>query len=100
LAYFVEPNHLKWEASFQECQPIALGTLGTLVGTLDGTLGAAGAKDSIKPIGTLGNLALVVRSQFLNGKPSSQAASQTNWRTACLTLHFVHLAQLRQVGAA
>jgi hypothetical protein len=28
------PIRLKWEASFQECQPIALGPLGTLDGTL------------------------------------------------------------------
>jgi hypothetical protein len=42
----------KWEASFQECQPTALGTVGTLVGTLDGTLEAEGAKDSVKLIGT------------------------------------------------
>jgi hypothetical protein len=34
LAYSFAPGHLKWEASFLGCQPIALGPLGTLDGTV------------------------------------------------------------------
>jgi hypothetical protein len=55
LAYCVAPNHLKWEASFQECQPNALGPLGTLDGTLAGILGMKRTHKprALDPLGSL-----------------------------------------------
>ena len=46
---------LKWEASFQECQPTALGPLGTLDGLLAGILGMKRTQKptALDPLGSL-----------------------------------------------
>jgi hypothetical protein len=49
---FVALNHLKkWEASCQECQPIALGPLGTLDGIL--RLKRITIPSALDPLGSL-----------------------------------------------
>jgi hypothetical protein len=48
----------------------------------------------------MASLPSVFPVELLNAQSTSHAAGQATWPPDRLTLHWVHLAQLRQVGAA